>query len=401
MKNKRLLMALLVVFGASIVLGIWTPNPTGASQRILIGISHDITGIMAPEGRSQSDGYILAIEEWNKKGGINGQKIEYIFRNNGGDPVRATGSAKIFVKEGVSAVYGGSYSTAGIAEMKVLAPAQIPMIGGCAALANFRKGPDGKVYFFSAVGGDPALGRAGVAWAAWAGHKKIAILHLNVAWPRDIRDIQLAWIKKEYGPKYGIKCIKTIEADVKANDLTPQAATLKALNPDAVICNIYTGTTAALVRAFSDLDYHPQWTNYWSAGEAIRMKSDPKLLFNHVGYSYTSGLRQDTMTKKKDFIKRFGYEPVAQWVAGYDAANLTLRAIKEVGADPKAIRDWLATKSYGLPVLSGKMGKTCSFRDVEETWLNKTATWYSLYQGTDYAFVRVDKGGNLHWFDIE
>ena len=399
--GRRAFLKYAGAVGVSATLG-GSPNILRAQpKKILLGISSDVTGVMAPEGRAQKDGYILAIEEWNKKGGIGGQKIEYIERNHGGDPVRASGNAKLFVESGCCAAYGGSYSTAGIAEMKVFAPAQISMIGGCAALAVFQSGPDGKIYFFSHSGADWALGKAGVAWAAWAGHKKIAVLHLNVAWPRDIRDIHLEWIKKEYGPKYGLQCIKTIEADVKATDLTPQAAELKALNPDAVICDIYSGTSAALVRAFADLDYHPPWTNYWSAAEAVWMKGDPKLLYNHVGYSYASGVREDAMAKKKEFVERFGYEPVAQWVVGYDGANLTLSAIKEVGPNPIAIRDWLAKKAYGIPVLSGRKGKVCQFRDVEETWLGKTGTFYSHYEGTDYAFVRVDKEGKLHWFDIK
>jgi branched-chain amino acid transport system substrate-binding protein len=400
MKIEKSFIALVLalVMGASLCL--WEPSPVAAADRILLGISQDITGVMAPEGRSQSDGYILAVEEWNKKGGINGQKIEYMFRNHGGDPVRASGSCKIFVDEKVCAAYGGSYSTACIAEMKVLAPAQIPMLGGAAALANFQTGPDGKVYYFAGVGADWSLGRAGLAWAAWAKHKKIAILNLNVAWPRDLRDVQLEWIKKEYGPKYGIECIKTIEADVKATDLTPQAAEIKALNPDAVICNIYTGATSALARAFASLDYYPPWANYFSAAEALILTGDPKLYYNHVGYAYASGIREDTVAKRKQFVERFGYEPNSQWVVGYDSANLTLMAIKDVGCNPIAIRDWLATKAYGIPMLAGKKGKTCQYKEEATTWLGKTGTWYSHFEGTDYAFVRVDKEGKLHYFDI-
>lgn len=401
MKQTRLTKSIFTIFVFLMSLLLANPLLTFAADNILIGISHDITGVMAPEGRSQKDAAIMAIEEWNQNGGVNGQKVEYDFRNNGGDPTRASGSCKIFVKNGACAVIGASYSTNGIAEMKILAPAKIPMIGGAAAFANFRKGPDGKNYYFSGCGADWALGKAGLAWAAHAGYKNIVIFHLNVAWPKDIRDVQLEWIDKFYGPKYGIKCLKTIEADVKASDLTPQVAQIKALKPDAVICNIYTGTTAALVRAFAALNYNPPWCNYWSAAEAIRQTSEPKLLYNHVGYSYTSGKRQDTMAKKDAFKKRFGYEPVSSWVIGYDAANLILTAVKAVGPNPPAIRDWLAQQASEQPVLGGKTNKTCSFGEKEQSWLGKNGSWPSMYTGTDYAFVSVGKEGQLEWFDIE
>jgi len=368
---------------------------------IKIGISHDITGVMAPEGRSNKDGAILAIEEWNEKGGVNGRPIEYIFRNNGGDPVRAAASVKLFAEMGCVAVLGGSYSTNGIAEMKVLSQHQIPMIGGCAALANFEAGigPDGKEYFFSGVGSDPYLSRPHLEAAVHLGAKKIAILYLNVAWPRDLKDLELEWIEKEYGPKYGIECVGTVEADVKATDLSVEAEKIKAMNPDFVSTIVYTGTTIAWARALADLNWHPPSFNYFSAAYAAWQKADDKTMYyNFYGNDYITELRPEVVAKRQQFVERFGYEPVSHWATGYDGANLILTAIEEVGDDPVAIRDWLAREAYGTPVMSGKEGAVCSFKDEETTWIGRTGYFYSMFDGMDYGMAYIDKDGKLNYW---
>ena len=193
MMGKKLMKAFLVALVACAGMFIISTSSMAADE-IIIGINQDITGIMAAEGRTHTDSAMMAIDEWNAKGGINGKKIKAVFMNNGADPVRATANAKSMVKEGVVAVVGCSNSTVCIAEMKELAAAGIPATGGAASTRIFeQKGPNGKPFYFSGVGADPILARGYLDAAAASGFKKIAILHLNVAWPKDITAIQKEW----------------------------------------------------------------------------------------------------------------------------------------------------------------------------------------------------------------
>jgi len=398
--DRRTFLKYSAATGAAIGIAGFPNILRSKEKKIVLGISSDITGITANEGRAEKDACILAIEEWNKRGGINGQKIDYIFRNDGMDPVRVVGNCKLFIKSGCCAAFGGTASTSTIPATKTLTPVGIPFFGYSSALPIYQRGPDGKVYYFAGCGSQIAMGKACAHWAAKMGFKKVAILNLNVAWPRDLRRLALEWIEKEYGDKYGIECIKTIEADIRATDLTPQVAELKDANPDAVFGCVYAPSAKKLMRAFMDLDYHPPWIDYWGAPEVTWMGGERTLCYNANGFSYASGAREDTVAKKKEFAERFGYEPVEHWVLGYDSVNITLTAIKEVGPDPAAIRDWIATESYGMPILGGREGHFCKIRDIEETWFEETMPYYSMFEGTDYAFVRVDREGNLHWYDL-
>ena len=374
-------------------------SSSSAGDKILIGINQDITGIMAAEGRTHTDSAMMAVDEWNAKGGINGQKIETVFMNNGADPVRSTANAKAMVKDGVTAVVGCSNSTVCIAEMKEFVRADIPVTGGAASTKIFQhRGSNGKPFYFSGVGADPVLARGYLDAAAEMGFKKIAILHLNVAWPKDITNIMKEWVEKYYGPKYGMEVAGTVEADVNATDLSLQVYKLKELNPDAVVAVIYQANCLALTRAFSNANWNPPWVTGWSQLDSVYSKSsDKKMFYNLVGVGYWDGGRPDTVKKHEEFIKKYNYTPTAHWATTYEMTNLFLTAISEVGTNGKDIQEWMATKAYGRPVISGKKGATCKIKELNETWNNKEVTYYSLFDGSDYARVLIDKNGEMQW----
>ncbi|MFX0194656.1 MAG: ABC transporter substrate-binding protein [Candidatus Hodarchaeota archaeon] len=89
-------MTLIIVF----------PLAAFAQQRILIGVSYDITGWNAPSGRPEKDGALLAVEDWNAKGIFGGKRVEVIFRDDESDPTKAANIAREFVSAGVSTING-------------------------------------------------------------------------------------------------------------------------------------------------------------------------------------------------------------------------------------------------------------------------------------------------------
>lgn len=397
--TKRVYLVVLCMILTSCGILCFVSTQADAKQ-ILLGISEDITGMMSAQGRAATDGFILAIEEWNKKGGVKGQKVEYIFRNHGADPVRATANAKIFRDSGVCVILGGTFTTVALAEMKILAPAKIPLLGGAAAMAVFDEiAPDGKAYYFALFGNDLTFGRAYLEMLAGKGYKKIGIYTLNVAWPRDLANSVKEWVRREYGPKKGMSIVGTVEADVNASDVSVQVSQLKQLKPDAVTACIYTPSALALARAFTELNWNPPWVAHWNLAGPAWETGERKLFYNCHAMAWHDGIRDDYVAKRKEFVARFGYEPTASdyWVTAYDAANLTLSAIEKVGPNPTEIRDWLGTKAYGMPTLSGYRGHVCKFRDVEEAWFTKKGVYHSLFDGTDLVNIWVDKEGKLDW----
>ena len=121
------------------------------------------------------------------------------------------------------------------------------------------------------------------------------------------------------------------------------------------------------------------------------------------GPSYWDGARPDAVEKHEFFKKKYGYTPTAHWASTYDCVNLLLTAIQEAGTEGPKIQNWLATKAYGRPIICGPPGNTAKFSEEKQTqtWLGKTGTYFSLFDGTDYGRVIVNKDGTLDWTKIK
>ncbi|MGA2464854.1 MAG: ABC transporter substrate-binding protein [Thermodesulfobacteriota bacterium] len=388
-------MKICFLFVGALVAGFIASTPAAAVPPILVGIVEDVTGYFADGGRAERDAAIMCIEEWNEKGGINGRKIEYVFRDNAGDPTKAATIAKEFVNLGVVGVEGGSSTTVGLAEAAVFVPAQVPhMI--CSLSSKFwdLKGPDGKWYVFSFVGSEPVAIEA--AWVVpvikyMANCKKVAILHVNILWGRSVRDMLIKLFNEKYAAKK-IEVVGTVEMELKADDASKELMRIKALNPDVVLSAMFPQSYKAWFRARHDFNYYPPDIGPWGQAESVYLSSEPKFLYNFYGASDFDGSKKIALEKLDKFKKRFGYAPIMYWAPGYDAMNILLTAIKNVGTDRVAVRDWIATKSKGMPLVSGNKSAVCRFEEG-------SPYFYSSKYPTDMAYVYIDKEGKMKWLD--
>ena len=363
--------------------------PAKDKTPVLIGISHDVTGYNADAGRAERDAAILAIEEWNAKGGVNGgREIKYVFRDNAGDPAKATAIAKELVGQKITAFFGGTSSTVGIPETKVLTPERIPYVGGAASIPMFEKASDDKWYYFSACTANPQLADAALADMVKQGYKRIAFFYSNVAWPQDMVKVQKQLIAEKYGSQ--IQVVGEMAVDNNATDLTAEVMKLRDLKADAVNAILFAANAKAYYRAAADIGWRPVAPsyNYWALMESVYLTSDKTLLWGTRAYSNYSDEKPAFADKKKQFMTKFGYEPVGHFAFAYDGVSLLLKAIDAAGTDGPAIRDYLATKSKGQQIVSGKPSALADFTQE---------SYHSLIRGEDFAMVNINEKGEKVW----
>jgi branched-chain amino acid transport system substrate-binding protein len=350
--GSTLAMAGAIAFGLMFAVGA----PDARAQDVIkIAAGAPITGQLAKQGQEVVNAVKLAAEDWNKKGGVLGKKIEVMEADDQGNPqVGVAAAEKVAADPAVMGSVWGITSVTCIPASEVLDRSNIVLITpGCTnpkvtdrglktvervCARDDLQGPAGVYYMINnlhmkkiAVFDDGTTGPRGVADAAEAQGKKMGATILRYvirAGDKDFRSI-LGTIPKDVDGIYG--GIWAPDAALIAKQLSDVGLNVHMLGPDGM---------------FEPIDYIQA-----SAGAAEG--------------NYVTFLVPDIskLTAAASFLKEFqaeygtlsSYGPLA-----YEAANILLTAIQKVGKpDRAAIRDAVrATTNY-----QGILGFPISFDD--------------------------------------
>jgi branched-chain amino acid transport system substrate-binding protein len=80
--------------------------PAAGGATVKIGVAGPITGGQAKNGQDLKEGTMLAVEDWNAKGGVLGRKIELLVKDDEASDKNATTVAQALVDAGVVGVVG-------------------------------------------------------------------------------------------------------------------------------------------------------------------------------------------------------------------------------------------------------------------------------------------------------
>lgn len=112
LKNRWnwVLLRVLVIF-SSVTFVIMAPGCTKKKEPIKIGLLTTLTGVASTSGIHSRNAGMLAVDQINKSGGVNGRLIKLIVRDDQGRPEEALRVAEELVNEGVIAIIGPYLST--------------------------------------------------------------------------------------------------------------------------------------------------------------------------------------------------------------------------------------------------------------------------------------------------
>ncbi|MGH7708171.1 MAG: ABC transporter substrate-binding protein [Vulcanimicrobiaceae bacterium] len=102
------------VGAAALSIGVpaFVPKRTEAEETIKIGETDELTGTYAALGLSQQRGETLAMEKWNKRGGVMGRKAEMVTEDNEGNPGVAVQKARKLIQQDKVVALIGTVSSA-------------------------------------------------------------------------------------------------------------------------------------------------------------------------------------------------------------------------------------------------------------------------------------------------
>jgi branched-chain amino acid transport system substrate-binding protein len=335
--------------------GIGCKKDAGTSSStgdIVIGEFASMTGGTAAFGTSSHDGLLLAVEQANNAGGVLGRRIKLVTADDRSDVNEAvTAVQKLINSDGAIAIIGEVASKRSLAGGAICQRYKIPMLSPASTNPAVTV-EDGKVkpWVFRICFTDDFQGSADGKFAADKGWKRVAVL-------TDVDEDYSKGLSKFF--KLAFASHGEIIADESYRnsdrDFQSQLTRIAEKHPDAIyIPGYYTELKLIATQAASiGLKVPLFGGDGWDSPETVASDATQGDFYS----DHYSG--DDPAPRVQDFIKtfqaRFGENPGAMAVLGYDAGEVIIDAIKRSGkADPAAIRDALATtKDY--PGVSGSI----------------------------------------------
>src|SRR5260370_15766748 len=126
MKRFHLLLPCLVVM---LIAWVGCAGPGGNGNTIKIGVVTSLTGSNAAFGQAHKNGYTIALDEINAKGGLLGKKVELDYYDDQSRPDQAVqGVSKLVDQDHVPIILGAYSSESTRAIVPVVSQKQIPLI---------------------------------------------------------------------------------------------------------------------------------------------------------------------------------------------------------------------------------------------------------------------------------
>jgi branched-chain amino acid transport system substrate-binding protein len=283
-------------------------------------------------GLQNLQGVQLAEEEINKAGGIDGHAFKVISRDDAGDGPQAAKIALEFVRnQKISAVIGHVNSSG------MLSAAPI-YDGRLAAVATSATSPDLtgiSPWVFRVISSDSLNGIALANFASrfsQRGPTSVAVLYENNTYGRGLAD---SFRRSFHGE---IVSLDPINADLPTAE--PYIAFLKARKPKIVFVAGRVSSGLKILKEAKRQGFSPILVggDGWQGIMADTATSEG----TYIGMSFTP---EDQSPRARSFVtafkKKFNTVPDAHAALAYDATYLIAQALKEKGADRKAVRDYL------------------------------------------------------------
>ncbi len=311
---------------------------------IKIGAFLPLTGGGASLGLPARDGAVLAVEEVNKAGGINGRQIDLILVDDESSEQKAARVAQKLVDEDkVSIILGSIMSGNAAAAIPVVTKAGVPMVvlGASTALTD---PPAERKFIFAPNGPTISHARGQAHYFKAKGWSKVGVIFDSSAFGQDGKKASETAAKET-----GLNVVGAESYNATDKDMTVQLTKLKAANPDVVVMWGYAPNMAQIVKTASDLKMSQPFfsTHLVASPEFVELAGPAANMVHFTGVPLHAGeqLPDSDPIKSKviNFNKAFQakYNKAADSGAGhgYDAMKVIVAALEKVGEDPAKLRD--------------------------------------------------------------
>ncbi|MBO9535182.1 ABC transporter substrate-binding protein [Herbaspirillum sp.] len=354
---------------------------------IKLGVAEALTGPAAKYGVAIKNGFTLAAEEVNARGGVNGNKLALVIEDEQGKKEEAINVfKKLIFQDKVLAVFGPTLSNSAFAADPIANAAKVVAFGtsntadGITAMGPFT--------FRNSVMEADVLPVTVKAAVKHFGIKKVAVIYGNDdAFTKSGYDVFKATLEQQKIPT------TTTEAYAKGDvDFKAQLTKIKAGNPDAIVCSCLAEEAANIILQTRALGMKQPFIG----GNGL---NSPKLfeIAKDAGDNTLMGSpwsSENLTPANKAFIAaykaKFGSDPDQFAAQAYDALYIMADALKNVKLTGNLANDRDAVRK-ALPSvkIDGATGKF-AFRPAPAVAGKQVG-----FDADQEAIVNIAKGGKF------
>jgi branched-chain amino acid transport system substrate-binding protein len=294
-----------------------------AADEVVVGSVTPLSGKLAVYGEGFQQAMLLALEEVNRAGGINGKPMKILYEDNSStakDSVSAI--QKLITVHKLPVIFGPAASSNFLAVCPIAQENKTVLIGAESAAAQISKCGS---YVFRVFPSDELQGRGAAELALSLGYKEVVLTYINNDW-----GVGLGKVFKENFLKAGGKIIDEFSHDEGKTDYRGEILRIKKDASKAVVNLTYIKEGATMLKQAYEEGLKVQWL-MGSASKSPKLVELAGEAAEGVIGTYPT-FSQDTR-QYKDFkeawVKKYPDKKIPIFGEyNYDMVHLTAKALK-------------------------------------------------------------------------
>jgi branched-chain amino acid transport system substrate-binding protein len=373
----RAFKVLSLIIIATMLLAGCAGGGAPAAKELKVAILAPLSGPVPTFGVSTRDGALLAIEEWNAKGGVLGMKIVPIVEDSQCTPDPAVNAAnKVIDQDKVHYIIGEVCSSASIPVSEIANAKKVLQISPTSTNPDVTVDKSGatKPYIFRACFIDPFQGKVGAKFALDTLGAKTAFIMLDQAndYVKGLAEVFEAAFVEGGGTIVGKESYTA-----KDTDFSAILAKVADVDPDLVYLPDYYQVVNLVTKQAKEKGIGAAFMggDGWDSSDLDLAATDGGFYTNHYSPDSTA---PEVVNLLKAYGEKFKDDagqpkvPDALAALAYDATNLLFESIKAAGVDDaEKVKDAMAGITF--QGVSGKITYDAQHNPIKEATILNVA----------------------------
>jgi branched-chain amino acid transport system substrate-binding protein len=320
-----------------------------SKSEIVLGSTQDLSGPLAAFSKQARNGMIMAVDEINEAGGINGRKLKLIFEDHGYDPKKAVLAAQKLVGQDRIFAHVGSIGTpTNLAQFPILFEKNVISFFPLTAAREMYEPPERLKWAFAAPYYEQM--RAGVKWIAKnKGAKRFCALYQD-----DEFGLEVVRGAEQGLKEINLPMVEKTTYKRGATDFSSQIQRLRAANCDFVVLGTIIRETIGSIGEARKIGWNVEFIGSSAAYTDLIHKLGGKVAegfyaASAVNHPYPDDASRLIREWAQRYKAKFNEEPTVFSVYGYQIVQTFAKVAEKAG--PNLTTDsWIAAmETYSAP----------------------------------------------------